>query len=525
MSTAQAEQHVRDGRPDLAEAVLTQAQTAGALTADGAAMLARLLHNRAVSQDDDDAEALLLRALDLDPALAPSRQGLVGVRLRRALTALQSGAMTAAAAAVDSALAIGMVPGSPGLSDAAERLHVAALAHLADDPLAACRLAMAAWALDSAHYPTARSLHVHLGTGELGRPLSEDECRRALAETGGDAVALVALANLDRRAGRQHRAEALYRQAAALRPALPFAAARLAALLAEQRRFAEASALFQTVGAAHGGLEQAIRLDRDFLAALTTAPPPVPAANSTDDFVVYAGCDSGYFRRFSAALVNSLAASGARARLHFHIVDADSDALAHLDRLRLRHPALTIDHSAEPSPPHFSAEQRRTFYACARFLHLPDLLRLHGRPVLMVDVDLVMLRDPTPLVERLRRERADIALTVGSQRDPWCELWADAVLAAPSTAAIAALDRVRAYIRHFLDRGLAPWFLDQVALFAALVAADRLGGGPALLPWPQDIQNGDAALCHFWSLHSSQPNNQGAEHTALYRRFAEDSPP
>lgn len=522
MNTARAVQYVRDGRPDLAEAELLEAERDGHLSADGAAMLARLLHNRAAALNDDAAaEPLLARALSLDPSLAASRQGLQALCLRRAAAALEGGDPLAAALAVDAALAAGLAPGETGLGDMAQRLHGAALDHLAEQPLAACRMAVAAWALENAHYATARSLHVHLGTGELGRPLSPEECRRAAEAASGDSVALVALANLERQAGRQHKAEALYRAAIAARPALPFAAARLAALLSEQRRFDEATALFTAIGAAHGGLEQTIRLDRAFLSVLPTGAPPVPTEHGDDGFVVYAGCDGGYFRRFSDALTNSLAASGAKARLHFHIVDADAAALEHLEALRRRHPARIIDHSIENSPPHLTAEQRRTFYACARFLHLPDLLRRHARPVLMVDIDLVLLRDPTPLIERLRREGADIALTVGNQRDPWCELWADAILCTPG--AIPALERVRAYIRHFLERGLAPWFLDQVALFAALVAAARLDGTPAVLPWPQDIQNGDAALCHFWSLHSSQPSNQGAEHTPLYRHFAGDA--
>ena len=53
MSADRAEQHVRAGRPDLAEAELQRAEDDGTLTAAGAAMLARLLHNRAAALGDE----------------------------------------------------------------------------------------------------------------------------------------------------------------------------------------------------------------------------------------------------------------------------------------------------------------------------------------------------------------------------------------------------------------------------------------------------------------------------------------
>lgn len=494
---ATAENLVRAGNPAQAEAVLVATAAQGPLPPDGAAMLARLLHNRAVAATSGDdvpvAVDCLCRALALDPELAASRDALAS------------------------------------MAGLAGRLHLDSLRLAPTEPVLAARLALAAWDLDPAgdgHYATTRSLFVHLGTGELGPAVPAGDFDALLRANPADLVALIGLSNLERRAGRLLRAERLLRAAAAVRPQ-PFAPQRLAALLTELGRTTEADGLFQAVGRPHGGVESVVRLDPAFLAALSAPPAPAPDIElpAGTEFVVFAGCDGGYFRRFSDAFVNSLALTGAKAAVHFHIVDLDDAAREQLERLRRRHPRLAIQATAEAIPATLAADSHRTFYACARFLQLPGLLRAYGVPVLMLDIDLVLLRDVRPLLAQLRTEGADVALTHGVPHDPWCRLWADAVLCAASPAAIAAFDAVRAYILHFLGRGAAIWFLDQVALYAALGSRFRADPAPRVLPWPMDVQNGDGAACYFWSLHSSQPSNQGSEDSELYRRFAEAAQP
>lgn len=529
-----AEELVRKGDAPQAEKVLRDAAAAAPLSPDGAAMLARLMHNRAVAEAAsgavDAAERTMRQALTLDSELTASRQALATLLLQRCAAALADGWLDQAAHAADEVATMGLsAPLPAGGADLANRLHQASVAAAPADAVLSARLALAAWSLHpggAGHYATARSLFVHLGTGELGPAVPAERLDALLRDTPSDPVALIGLANVERRAGRLTRAERLLRLAHAARPQ-PFAAGRLAALLAEAGRHAEADRLFQEVGAAHGGVESVIRLDPAFLAALAAAPPPSPAVDAPAEAgcVVFAGCDSRYFRRFSDAFVNSVAMSGAKAAIHFHIVDLDDDARDHLERLRRRHPRLGIQATAEATAPGIADADRRTYYACARFLQLPGLLRAYGRPVLMLDIDLVVLRDVGPLLAQLDAEGADIALTHGAPHDPWCRLWADAVLCAASPAAIAAFEAVRAYLLHFLGRGAAVWFLDQVALYAVLGGRFHPDPAPRVLPWPMDVQNGDGASCYFWSLHSSQPSNQGSEDSDLYRRFAQAATP
>jgi hypothetical protein len=187
--------------------------------------------------------------------------------------------------------------------------------------------------------------------------------------------------------------------------------------------------------------------------------------------------------------------------------------------MRRRLPGLPIRLTTEPLPTGLPPELRRTFFACARFLCLPQILAAYRRPVLMLDVDIVVLRDVGPLVEQLMTESADLALIHAEPRNPWCRVWAGMVLAAPTRRGLEYFTLVRNYALAVLRAGKAVWFLDQIALFAVLVAGFRDRDRPLVIEWPVDIQNSSTDHAYFWSLNVSQPSNAASPESAFYLRF------
>ena len=401
------------------------------------------------------------------------------------------------------------------------------------DSVTACRMALGAWSLagqSRMYYATARAMFVHVGTGEFGAPTETGVLETLLAQNPQDLVARIALSNQHRRARRLHTAETLCRTALEQHPGNPFAMGRLASMLAEQGAVQGADALFREVGARFGGVEAAIRLAPDFLhgSERIAVPQPDPlvqiaAPAQAADFIVLAGGDAGYFHRFADALANSLARSCHGVGLHLHVVDPDAAVMTRIQAMRDRLPGMSIALTVETCPVGLPHELRTTFFACARFLHLPRLLAAYAKPVLSLDIDMVVLRDVAPLLNQFAAEQADLALVHGETRDPWCALWADAVLVAPSERGAAYAALVRDYIAHFIARGEAAWFLDQIALFAAAKMGFRDRAAPVTIAWPSDIQNTRTDLAYFWSLHMSQPNNVSGPETELYRRFKENA--
>lgn len=523
---------VSEGRLDEAETLLRGLVAEAGPASDHVETLARLIYNRAVGVFGRDgaeaAETLLREAFALAPKLAEIRKSLAEMVFRRAWGYEARAELAAAAQAAGEAAALwpdlAAALGTP-VRALAQRLHDRGVGCAAEQPVLACRLLLAAWELNrhgGTNYATARSLFVHLGTGELGAAVAAEEFDAMVAKDPADRVALIGLSNLHRRARRLSVAELLCRRVLKQWPDNPFATGRLASILTEQGRYREADRLFQDLGRGYGGVEAVIRLSPEFMETLRRDTPPSGRQPDRDhaeaaDLVVMAGCDSIYFHRFGDALANSLAKTCRRVLLHFHVVDADDGILVRLEQMRERLPGLPIRLTSEPVPATLPPDLRRTYFACARFLRLPDVLADYQRPVLMLDVDMVVLKDVAPLVEQLRQEGADLALIHGEPRDPWCCLWADVILAAPTERTFDYLAMVRNYILHFMPS--AAWFLDQIALFA--VRANGFDGrcGMKMLEWPMDIQNSGLDHTYFWSLHVSQPSNAESTESDLYLKF------
>lgn len=380
---------------------------------------------------------------------------------------------------------------APGGRQAAAAHDVLARILVGQDMAAASDHTLAAWRLTPAD-PTRRSnlwqLLTHLGdAGEVARFQGRADC-----------VGLVALGNALRRDGQALRAERAYRRALELYPEVSFTLSRLACLCAEQHRLEEADALFQQAAERHGGRDAVTRTDPAFLQSLREAPPPVGiratlqegAGAATPPLVVYACCDAVYARKFLPTMVRSIAEdSGLDCAIALHLVNPDAEAEATVAALAAAHGAdrfIILRETIDLSP---LGDNARTYYACSRFLVLPDLLVRWQRPVLMLDVDLLAIRDLNPLLATSARSDLGMMSHALKRLDIWSLLYADVLHIRPTMAALRFLDLTRRYIRHFLDRGLPVWFLDQAALAAVHLAGFTTEAAPRLTVYPADIHS------------------------------------
>ena len=480
------------------------------------------------AEDLAAAEALLREAMKLAPELPNSRTGLAEILVRRGAADIAAQGWAAAAAA---AMEAGTLWPEIGASltapvrTLAEELRRSAIAIAGAQPVLGIRLALSTRRLlpqDPDLYATCRSLFAHLGVGGLGPAIDGATFEAALRANPTDLVALLGLANVRRQAHRLHEAEQLCRTALKYHPDNPFAIGRLASILFSGSRYREASRLYQTISQSHDGVESVIRLRPEFFDTLRAEPAhetPDVVSDEPWELVICAGCDAKYFHRFADGLANSVARHRPSTVLHFHVVNPDDGITARIAAARQRLPILQIQLTLEQAPEALQGDSLRTFFACARFLMLPDLLRRYRCPVLILDVDAVVLCNPQPLIDQLRGENADLAMVRGDQDDPWSRYWADTILAAPTDRSLEYFDLVRRYIRHFLHQSRAIWFLDQVALCAARVAGFDGRPAPRIIDWPADIQNSDTRLAYFWSLHMSQPNNADLPESTFYLSF------
>ena len=106
-----------------------------------------------------------------------------------------------------------------------------------------------------------------------------------------------------------------------------------------------------------------------------------------ESLLIYAACDSKYLS-FGTALVNSVEVFSPGHSFLLHLINPSADDLKQVDSLagslsstRLFISMESIDLSA------FTSAEQVTYYACARFLHLAELLPQLARPVLCLDAD------------------------------------------------------------------------------------------------------------------------------------------
>lgn len=446
----------------------------------------------------------------------------------RRLGASQPDLQSRQVTALEAAAAVHRAAGRPveartalrrALAEAPERLDlIQALLPLSldDDKLEALILAARAWRLagDDASFRVLWDIANRAGS-DVGR------ARAFLAANPEGPLRLLALGNALRRARQGWEAEAVYREAIARAPDMPFARLRLACLLLEQGRLDAADRVLREVEVADPGRVRAMQFGAAFFRRLRRRALPAPPAGfaphpCTADLVVFAACDGGYFERFASALLSSVRRNaGVACQFHLHVVNPPADLAERIAfyQRQLGGPAIAVSTEAVDAGA-WDAETRRTWFACARFRLLPHLMEAYAAPVLMLDTDLLVLRDLNGLLEAAAE--GDIALVATERHvcEPWNWLWADVAFFNATAPALACADLVARYIDLHLEEGQAHWFLDQIALTACVLAGFRDLPEPRVVALPPDIHR-LALVCDggvdvppgpevlFWSAHAS----------------------
>jgi FkbM family methyltransferase len=225
------------------------------------------------------------------------------------------------------------------------------------------------------------------------------------------------------------------------------------------------------------------------LPALVAGPDEAAAAKLHADCVVLAGCDADYFRNFAIPFAHSLARNaGVGAALHLIIADPDEWIGEEIMALRSDVPVLTtLEVTTHPVLP-TAGDARRTALACSRFIALPGLLRACRRPILVLDIDVLITGSLAAMLTL--HAHADVVLVSsdGSNEKPWLRFVPSPLLVMPTAAGIAFADTLAHYVAHFLARGSAPWGLDRIGVAAA--HADAMSRGEqnivsvAVATWP-----------------------------------------
>ncbi|MDH6593193.1 hypothetical protein M2165_003082 [Variovorax sp. TBS-050B] len=412
---------------------------------------------------------------------------------------------------------------------AADRLTVKSKEHIARG-----RLSSAANALHLAaflHPTSQRWLH-----------LAEMYCDQGLA-VKGDIPITMALSTPDGKVsievlickgvvecakGQLHWAEEWLRLADFCQSNNPWVAYALGSVLLAQGKVEEADALFKRDVPVATGMGQPT-YTRVLLSDCAGGVAPVRKISALPEIVgpehgptFFAAADSVYFCRYAREVVGSVARSTERrGALHLHVINPDEAASALAEELR-RKPGVTI------STEHVDLEclqiiERKTYYSCARYLLLPELLDRAAGPVVVVDMDQLVMRDPAPLLALARQGDVAVLRFPGSEFNALSTISATLLVVAPTEGGRAFAGRLQEHITRAIPARML-WHLDQAALakaFFSMPQLRRVAIPTSMLHLTGGTPAKDAL---FWSVTNSIESNLGKLEMDSYRRFGQEPP-
>lgn len=171
--------------------------------------------------------------------------------------------------------------------------------------------------------------------------------------------------------------------------------------------------------------------------------------------VVFAACDSKYFIEHGPAFIYSAADVGLCQ--HLHIINPSNEALALAGILQATSSSRTTYTFEDRDFTGWSVDAERTYYACARFLVLPTILRYAGK-VLVLDIDgMIMAPIEFPKTPCGYFPREPLPGTTGWEAEG-TRVAAGAVYLDSSVAAVATA------VADYIKGSEMKWFADQVAL-------------------------------------------------------------
>ena len=211
--------------------------------------------------------------------------------------------------------------------------------------------------------------------------------------------------------------------------------------------------------------------DRVGALARSIADPPGFEKGTEDRPCIAVAADGGYLRRFGVDFVKSLDETNPGATLAVLAVDAapgDTAALAAAG------PSLYLGIEHETAD--FPGVNRPAVYASWRFLAMERLLAANRRPVLVLDIDLIVRASLTPLFDAMRT--GDFACWYRPDGGPGGIVRGGATGFAASGNAWWMAALTAGYIRaRFAEERENLWFVDQAALWRGALAAKKIRPG------------------------------------------------
>ena len=232
--------------------------------------------------------------------------------------------------------------------------------------------------------------------------------------------------------------------------------------------------------------------------------PLIKGSPTVDDFFIYCACDEKYFDEFAIPLINSVKAN-TKNQLHLHLFNPRQDQLDFCrDRISFTYESIensrftkAVDYWQTP-PSEESQDKiwydriigaikkgkdssvlerlRKTYFACARFVRLAEILENQNLKCLAIDVDAVF-RKPVP--DSFLDEDLKLFKIEGDK----ARFLAGAMYFPGNEKSLNFLRKYSKILRNSIERDYLYWSLDQTALDEVMIGKAFSQMPKSLIDW------------------------------------------
>lgn len=326
------------------------------------------------------------------------------------------------------------------------------------------------------------------------------------------------------------------RNAYAILPDNPSVVYALGSLLAHRREFVEADKLFARdvpvmTGSGSHTYTRALSFFRrhepqEKLPRRRVDPSHQPIDSIDRRSIVYlVAADSVYFCRYAQALARSIELfGGENFLLHFHVVNPDQHSRELFSTLLARYSNVRIS-TEFYSLDEFSEAQRKTYYSCARYLILSEIITELALPVIVADMDQMLMSDPAPLLKIAQGADVTLMRFENQYHNILSLLSATLMVVRPTDGGAKFVTDLESYIKTSISNPVnLTWHLDQAALAITYLASESIEYGyiPASMVHlepgePNSDRPFDVGI--FWSITNSIAENLKKVETASFSQL------
>ncbi|MFM0380147.1 hypothetical protein PQQ72_24375 [Paraburkholderia strydomiana] len=180
--------------------------------------------------------------------------------------------------------------------------------------------------------------------------------------------------------------------------------------------------------------------------------------------VYLVAADSTYFCRYAKALVRSIERYGKGSiLLHLHVVNPTPEAQSLMHLISKSAGATTSTEEVDLSG--LNDVQRKTYYACARYLILPDVSSIYSCPIVVADMDQMLMADPAPLFNLAEGNDVCLLRFENQKNNLFSLISATVLLVAPTSNGMEFARKLASNIQRAAGSvANLVWHLDQAAL-------------------------------------------------------------